>query len=88
MTEAIGASRCVQSHTILPEVNETMIASRVLQAPYDGVTEVWWETISALEHGMSSPGGVAAQTQLIEDGARFIDFSQSRVFMTEEHHIF
>jgi len=85
---AIGASRYVQSHTILPELNETMVVSRGLQTPYDGVTEVWWETMSALEHGMSSPEGVAAQTQLIEDEARFIDFSQSRVFMTEEHHIF
>jgi uncharacterized protein (TIGR02118 family) len=88
VAEAIGASRYVQSHTILPEVNETMMASRGLQAPYDGVTEVWWKTMSALEHGMSSPGGVAALTLLIEDEARFIDFSQSRVFMTEEHHIF
>ena len=85
---AIGASRYVQSHTILPELNETMVVSRGLQPPYDGVTEVWWETMSALERGMSSPEGVAAQTQLIEDEARFIDFSQSRVFMTEEHPIF
>jgi len=44
--------------------------------------------MSALEQGMSSPEGVAAQTQLIEDEARFIGFSQSRVFMTEEHRIF
>ena len=65
-----------------------MVVSRGLQAPYDSVTEVWWETMSALEHGMSSPEEVAAQTQLIEDEARFIDFSQSRVFMTEEQHIF
>ena len=59
-----------------------------LQAPYDGVTEVWWETMSALEQGMSSPSGVEAQRKLIEDEARFIDFSRSRVFMTEEHQIF
>ena len=88
MAGAIGASRYVQSHTILPELNETMVVSRGLQAPYDGVTEVWWETTSALEHGMSSPEGVAAQTQLIEDEAGFVDLSQSRVFMTKEHHIF
>ncbi|GIR83211.1 MAG: hypothetical protein CM15mP84_09590 [Cellvibrionales bacterium] len=59
----------------------------VLRRPYDGVTEVWWETMSALETVCPSRG-VAAQTQLIEDEARFIGFSQSRVFMTEEHHIF
>jgi uncharacterized protein (TIGR02118 family) len=88
VAEAIGASRYVQSHTILPELNKIMIESRGLQPSYDGVTEVWWETMSGLEQGMSSPRGVEAQTKLIEDEARFIDFSQSRVFMTEEHHIF
>ena len=88
VAEAISASRYVQSHTILPEVNETMMASRGLQAPYDGVTEVWWETMSALQHGMSSPEGVAAQTQLIEDEARFIDLERSTAFITEEHEIF
>ena len=65
-----------------------MIESRGLQAPYDGVTEVWWETMAALERGMSSPAGIEAQAQLIEDEARFIDFRHSRVFMTEEHQIF
>jgi len=88
VAEAIGASRYVQSHTILPELNEIMIKSRGLQPSYDGVTEVWWETMNALEQGMSSPRGVEAQTKLIEDEKRFINFSRSRVFMTEEHHIF
>ena len=88
VADAIGASRYVQSHTVLPELNELMIESRGLQTPYDGVTEVWWETMIALENGMSSPQGIEAQTKLIEDEARFIEFSQSRVFMTEEHQIF
>ena len=88
VAEAIGASRYVQSHTILPELNELMIESRGLQAPYDGVTEVWWETTSGLEQGMSSAAGVEAQGKLKEDEARFIDFSRLRVLMTEEHEIF
>ena len=88
VAEAIGASRYVQSHTILPELNELMIESRGLKAPYDGVTEVWWETMSELEQGMSSARGVEAQAKLIADESRFIDFSRSRVFMTEEHQIF
>ena len=87
VAEAIGASRYVQSHTILPELNELMIESRGLQAPYDGVTGVWWETTSGLEQGMSSAAGVEAQGKLKEDEARFIDFSRLRVFMTEEHEI-
>lgn len=60
VAEAIGASRYVKSRIILPQLNELMIESRGLQAPYDGVTEVWWETMSALEQGMSSAAGVKA----------------------------
>ena len=88
VASAIGATRYVQSHTTLPELNELMLKSRGLQAPYDGITEVWWEDHAALERGMASPDGIEAQTQLIEDESRFIDFSQSSIFMTEEHTIF
>ena len=88
VAEAIRASPYVQSHTTLPELNALMIESRGSQAPYDGVTEVWWETMAALERGMSSPAGIEAQAQLMEDEARFIDFRHSRMFMTEEHQIF
>ena len=72
----------------MPELSALMIESRGLQEPHDGVTEGWWETMAALERGMSSPAGVEAQARLIEDEARFIDFRHSRVFMTEEHQIF
>ena len=65
-----------------------MLKSRGLQAPYDGITEVWWEDQAALERGMASPEGIVAQAQLIEDESRFIDFGQSSIFMTEEHTIF
>ena len=33
---------------------------------------------------MALPGGIEAQAKLIEDESRFIDFGQSRIFMTEE----
>ena len=39
----IGACRYVQSHTIMPEMNAELVASRGLAEPYDGITEVWWD---------------------------------------------
>ncbi|GIR90524.1 MAG: hypothetical protein CM15mP89_5290 [Gammaproteobacteria bacterium] len=60
VAEAIGASRYVQSHTILPELNELMIESRGLQAPYDGVPR-YGGNHERLEQGMSSAAGVEAQ---------------------------
>ncbi len=51
----IGATRYVQSHTTLPQLNELMLKSRGLQVPYCGITEVWWDNRAVLESGMASP---------------------------------
>lgn len=85
---AIKARKYIQSHTILPGMNEAFAASRDLAPAYDGITEVWWDDEAALAAGMSSDEGKEAHRQLKEDEAKFIDFSQSRVFMTQEHEIF
>ena len=84
----IGACRYVQSHTILPELNSLMLEGRGLAEPYDGITEVWWDSREQLDLGLSSEAGMAAGARLVEDESRFIDFSRSRVFFTEEHDIF
>jgi uncharacterized protein (TIGR02118 family) len=85
---AINAVRYVQSHTVQPELNDILRESRGLEEPYDGVTEVWWESLADLQGAMESEEGQEAQRRLIEDESTFIDFAHSRVFMTEEHGIF
>jgi hypothetical protein len=88
LAEAINAKKYVQSHTLAPELNQMFRESRGLAEPYDGITEVWWENLESLNAGMQSESGIEAHKELLEDEAKFIDFSQSRVFMTEEHTIF
>src|SRR5258706_16370577 len=39
--------RYVQSHT-LPEASEGVRASRGAKQPYDGITEVWFDSLAAL----------------------------------------
>jgi len=85
----LRAVKYVQSHTILPAINEWLRDSRHgLQEPYDGITEVWWHSLEDLERALQTPEGQAASARLAEDEARFADFSRCRVFMTEEHEIF
>ena len=84
----IGAVRYVQSHTAEPELNGLLAASRGSGEPYDGVTEVWWNSVEEMAASMSTPAGQEAQRRLVEDEATFIDFANSTVFMTEEHTIF
>jgi hypothetical protein len=38
--------------------------------------------------GVNSPEGIEAAQRYVADEANFIDFSQSRAFLTEEHVIF
>ncbi len=84
----IGAVRYVQSHTSEPELNALLAASRGSADSYDGITEVWWNSVEEMAASMSTPAGQEAQRRLVEDEATFIDFANSTVFMTEEHTIF
>ena len=86
--EAMRALRYIQSHTCGPELNQAFVASRGLAPAYDGITEVWWNSIEDLKSAMASPAGAEAMAMLREDESRFIEFSQSCVFMTTEHLIF
>lgn len=83
----IGARRYVQSHTRLPEYNESFRPTRGLAEGYDGITELWWDSMEDFAKG-SSPAGQEAALMLLEDERNFIDFANSSVFMTEEFEIF
>jgi uncharacterized protein (TIGR02118 family) len=86
--EAIRARKYVQSHTIASDLNALFVQSRGLAPAYDGVTEVWWDSLESLKEGMATAEGLAAHRALLEDEKTFIDFSASRVFMSEERAIF
>ena len=78
----------VQSHLVDDPANEGMRAARGMLGPVDGVTEVWWESFADMQAAYATPEGAASGRILSEDEARFIDFSKSQVFLTEEHTIF
>jgi len=86
--EKMRAVRYIQSHTCEPEVNQAFAVSRGLAPSYDGITEVWWDSIDDLKAAMADAAGAEAMAILREDESRFIEFSQSCVFLTTEHLIF
>src|SRR5262245_23883284 len=86
--EAIKARRYVQSHTIDTPLNTELVKSRGMADYYDGITEVWWDSLDDLVAATSTPEGAEAGRRLAEDEATFIDLSRSTIFMTEEHEIF
>jgi len=78
----------VQSHLFDDPANEGMRAARGMLPPVDGVTEVWWDSFADMQAAYATPEGAASGRILSEDEARFIDFSKSQVFLTQEHTIF
>jgi len=86
--EAMHAARYVQSHTVEPELNAALRASRGAAPAYDGITEVWWASRADFDAGLATEEGRAAGSALLEDERKFIDFGGSALFLTEEHEIF
>ncbi|WP_459780449.1 EthD domain-containing protein [Photobacterium sp. R1] len=83
--DAMGAKRYVQSHLLETPLNEMLRDSRGMRPEYDGVAEVWFESIDALMAGMSSPEGQKLSAALLEDEKNFIDHDKSSAFIVEEH---
>ncbi len=79
--------RYVQVHTLDSPVNEAMRRSRNAEEPYDGVAELWWDSVEDLAAATASPEGRAASRELFEDERKFIDFARSALCVGEEHPI-
>ena len=85
--DVLRIRRYVQSHTIDTPVNAMLQASRQTGGPYDGVAELWWESLDDLGAAMATEEGQAASAKLLEDEGRFIDFATASIFLTAEHEI-
>lgn len=83
--------RYVQSHTLGGATGDAvqagLRASRGTKEAYDGITEVWFDSLEAMGGGSGEAARTAGQ-RLLEDEAEFIDFANSAVFVTEEREIF
>jgi len=78
------AKKYIQSHTINTPLNDGLKESRGMQAAYDGVAEVWFESEEDLMTAMSSPEFQKVAPKLMEDENKFIDHSKSTAFIVKE----
>jgi uncharacterized protein (TIGR02118 family) len=85
--QVLGIRRYVQSHTVDTPANAVLQASRQTEGPYDGVAELWWDSVEAIAAATATPEGQEAARRLLEDEARFIDLATASIFLTEEHEI-
>lgn len=91
--DALRIRRYVQMHTRDIDYADAVRAARAgsLEAApdiYDGVAQLWWDSIDDLMTTASEPAAVAAGQELLEDEAKFIDFARSPLWFGEEKEIF
>lgn len=86
-SEALRIKRYVQLHTLDHEQNAALRASRGAPEEYDGIAELWWDSFEDLQAAVSTPEGVAAGGDLLEDERRFIDLENSPLWVGEEKPI-
>ncbi len=86
--KAMRAMKYVQSHTVFEEAGKQIRATRNMTETYDGITEVWWDTLEDFASGGDPKERAEAARALLEDESKFVDFAHSSIFLTEEHEIF
>jgi uncharacterized protein (TIGR02118 family) len=85
LLEGLGARRYVQAHTLDGDLNAALASSRGTAEAYDGLAEVWWDSLDSLVAAAATEEGQRVNERLTEDEAKFIDFERSSFFITEEH---
>jgi len=85
-SEVLRIRRYVQMHSLTDPLNEAIRASRAAPAMFDGVAELWWDTIEDLRAPPTKERETAA-LELLEDERKFIDLPRSPLFFGSEHTI-
>lgn len=78
----------VQSHSVDdPRIAAPVAARGTITAPYDGVAELYWDSIEDVAAAGDSKAARDAGRRLLEDEGRFIDLPNSPIFWVREHQI-
>ncbi len=84
--DTLHIRRYVQVHARDTALDEAVADARGSEPRfYDGVAELWWDSVEELVAGFSSDAGQAAGRELLEDEQRFIDLRRSPLWFGEEN---
>ena len=86
--DVLRIRRYVQSHRIAWSPDDAFAETRGWSpSEYDGIAELWWDSLEDMQAAFSTPEGSAANQALREDERRFGDVADVITFVTEEHEI-
>jgi uncharacterized protein (TIGR02118 family) len=83
--DALGIRRYVQVHSIDDAISTAVAGPRQSPEPFDGVAELWFDSLDALMTAGSSEAGRVAAAALLEDERHFIDLARSPLLLANEH---
>jgi uncharacterized protein (TIGR02118 family) len=84
--EVLRIRRYVQTHARDTEADAALAGARGSEpGHYDGVAEIWWDSVEDLLEVSSSEEGQVAANALLEDERRFIDLPSSPIWLGEEN---
>ncbi len=91
--DVLRIRRYVQLHTFDFPAHDGIRALRAgsleaAPAIYDGVAQLWWDSLDDLAASGSDPAAIAAGRELLEDESKFIDLANSPLWFGEEKTIF
>jgi uncharacterized protein (TIGR02118 family) len=84
LAPVLGIRRYVQLHTIPGGFSHSLGAGRGAPEHFDGVAELWFDSLDSMVAAALSPEGAAAAETLRLDEAKFIDHARSPIFVGEE----
>jgi uncharacterized protein (TIGR02118 family) len=84
VAETLQIRRYVQMHSLPSEASEGIRASRDAPPEFDGVAELWFDSLEALAQNARRPEAQAAGAMLLEDEKRFIDLTKSPLWWGQE----
>lgn len=79
--------RYVQTHAMAEDMEGDLRRTRGGPPGYDGVAELWWDSMDDLAHTASDPAAIEAGRMLLEDERKFIDLPRSPLFWGAEHPV-
>ena len=87
VADVLRIRRYVQLHSLPPDASAGLRASRDAPADYDGVAELWFDSLDDVLENGRRPEAQAAGLMLLEDERKFIDLPRSPLWWGEERVI-
>lgn len=81
----LNVRRYLQQHPADDPINEAIKKSRGTPEGFDGVAEVWFDSVDSMMEPANTEAGRAAMKAIREDESRFIDSERSPVWVGQDH---